>query len=65
MGPFNSSQGQHSTSTQRIFVEIFLLLIGIFKDERADLSQLLGKMWLIHQPVEIVVKPWTAVGIKG
>lgn len=64
-GPFNSSRGRH-TSTQHIFVEILLLLIGFFKDESADLSQLLGKMWLIHQPVEIEVKPRrTAMGIEG
>lgn len=65
-GPFNNSKGWHNTSTQNIFVEISLLLTGVFKDERADLSQLLGKMLLIHQLVEIGVKPIRiAVGNKG
>lgn len=65
-GPFNNSQGWHNTSAQHIFVEIFLVLTGAFKDQRADLSQLLCKMWLIYQPVEIEVKPvMIAVGNKG
>lgn len=63
MGPFNNSHGWHNTSTQHVFEEIFLLLTG---DERADLSQLLGKMSFIHQLVETEVKPRRiAVGIKG
>lgn len=43
MGPFDNSQGWHNTSTQHVFEERFLLLTRVFKDEKADLSQLLGK----------------------